>query len=120
MCVQSSIAKRAVRHRVRVRYSSSSSSRRSVMARRGHHRTAVAAARFRRVPRALVLGGTGPIGLATARRLLAAGWDVALPGRDAARMPAELAAAGARFVAADRGDAGDLAVALGGGADLLV
>src|SRR3954451_23604553 len=90
------------------------------MARRGHHRTAFAAARFRRVPRALVLGGTGPIGLATARRLLAAGWDVDLTRRDAARVPAELAAAGARFVAADRGDAGDLAVALGGGADLLV
>src|SRR3954451_23629620 len=90
------------------------------MARRGHHRTAVAAARFRRVPRALVLGGTGPIGLATARRLLVAGWGVDLTGRDAARMPGELAAAGARFIVADRRDAGDLAVALGGGADLLV
>jgi nucleoside-diphosphate-sugar epimerase len=71
------------------------------------------------VPRALVLGGTGQIGLATARRLLVAGWDVDLTGRDPTRMPNELAAAGARFVAADRGDAGELAAAVGSGADLL-
>ena len=70
--------------------------------------------------RALVLGGTGQIGLATARRLLAAGWDVDLTGRDGARMPADAATAGARFVAADRADSGQLAAALGAGADLLL
>jgi nucleoside-diphosphate-sugar epimerase len=67
-----------------------------------------------------VLGGTGSIGRATARRLLAAGWRVDLTGRNADRMPAELADAGARFVAADRGDSDRLRAALGGGADLLV
>ena len=72
------------------------------------------------MPRALVLGGTGQIGLATARRLLAAGWDVDLTGRDAARMPPDVAAAGARFAAADRADEGQLAAALGAGADLLL
>jgi nucleoside-diphosphate-sugar epimerase len=72
------------------------------------------------MPRALVVGGTGAIGRATARRLLAAGWRVDLTGRDRARMPAELAAAGVRFVAADRGDSTQLFAALGDGADLLV
>src|SRR5687768_15792263 len=72
------------------------------------------------MPRALVLGGTGPIGRATARRLVAAGWQVDLAGRNPGRLPAELAAAGARFLTADRGDGAQLRAALGGGADLLV
>lgn len=72
------------------------------------------------MPRALVLGGTGAIGLATARRLLAAGWTVVLTGRERARFPAELAAAGARFEAGDRADEEHLRAAFGGGADLLV
>ena len=72
------------------------------------------------MPRALVLGGTGSIGRAAARRLLAAGWEVDLTGRNEARMPAGLADAGARFVTADRGDSDQLRAALGGGADLLV
>ena len=54
------------------------------------------------MPRALVLGGTGATGRAVAGRLLPAGWDVVLAGRDPARMPARLAEAGARFAAADR------------------
>lgn len=70
------------------------------------------------MPRALVLGGTGQIGRATARRLVAAGWDVDLAGRDPANMPADVP--GARFVAADRRDARQLAAAFGNGADLLV
>jgi nucleoside-diphosphate-sugar epimerase len=49
------------------------------------------------VPRALILGGTGAIGRATAARLLAAGWEVDLTGRDPAHMPASLTAGGARF-----------------------
>jgi nucleoside-diphosphate-sugar epimerase len=72
------------------------------------------------MPRALVLGGTGMIGSATARRLLAAGWDVDLAGRDSSRLPADVAAAGGRFVAAERGDSPQLRAALGDGADLLV
>jgi nucleoside-diphosphate-sugar epimerase len=72
------------------------------------------------MPRALILGGTGMIGRATARRLLAAGWRVDLAGRNPDRLPAEVAAAGGRFVAAERRDAGQLLAALGDGADLLV
>jgi nucleoside-diphosphate-sugar epimerase len=72
------------------------------------------------VSRALVLGGSGLIGRAIAQRMLAAGWQVDVTGRDAARMPAGLAAAGARFVAADRHDQAQLQAAFGDGADLLV
>jgi nucleoside-diphosphate-sugar epimerase len=46
---------------------------------------------------ALILGGTGAIGRATAQRLLAAGWDVEVTGRDPAHLPGALAAAGVRF-----------------------
>lgn len=67
---------------------------------------------------AVILGGGGLIGRAVARRLLAAGWDVTVVGRD--RMPEEVAAAGGRFVAADRNEPGQLAAVVGGGADLLV
>jgi nucleoside-diphosphate-sugar epimerase len=69
-------------------------------------------------PRALIIGGTGMIGRATAKRLLAAGWDVDLTGRNPAHVPADLA--GARFIAADRHDPNQLAAAMGAGADLLV
>ncbi|MFJ8364173.1 NAD-dependent epimerase/dehydratase family protein [Streptomyces sp. NPDC093984] len=70
--------------------------------------------------RALILGGTGLIGRAAALRLLAAGWQVDLTGRNPAHMPSELAAAGARFVAPDRSDDSRLHAALGGSTDLLV
>ena len=53
-------------------------------------------------------------------RLLAAGWQVDLTGRNPAHMPAEIAAAGGRFIAAERDDSDQLFAALGGGADLLV
>src|SRR5262245_27775486 len=69
------------------------------------------------MPRALVLGGTGQVGRAIARRLLAAGWEVDLTGRDPAKMPADLTAG---FVQGDRRDPDHLLTALGGGADLLV
>ncbi|MGI9007500.1 MAG: NAD-dependent epimerase/dehydratase family protein [Streptosporangiaceae bacterium] len=74
------------------------------------------------MPRALVLGGTGATGRAIARRLRPAGWDVVLAGRDPGRMPADLAAAGTRFVAADRSDLGTPAepAGLAGQTDLLV
>lgn len=72
------------------------------------------------MPRALILGGTGQIGRATAVRLLAAGWEVDLTGRDPTHMPAEIAAAGGTFVTADRHDPEQMVVAMGDGADLLV
>jgi nucleoside-diphosphate-sugar epimerase len=68
------------------------------------------------VPRALVLGGTGQVGTAVARRLCAAGWDVDLTGRNRPRVDVE----GARFLRSDRSDPGDLRTAIGDGADLLV
>ncbi|UUV34706.1 NAD-dependent epimerase/dehydratase family protein [Amycolatopsis roodepoortensis] len=70
--------------------------------------------------RAVVLGGTGLIGRAISRRLLAGGWDVVVVGRDSTRMPADVTVAGGRFVAADRAEPGGLAAALGAGADLVV
>ncbi|OXM54896.1 NAD-dependent epimerase/dehydratase family protein [Amycolatopsis alba] len=72
------------------------------------------------MPRAVILGGTGLIGRAAARRLLAAGWDVVAVGRDRSRMPEDVAAAGGRFVAGDRTVDGELVAAVGEGADLLV
>jgi len=72
------------------------------------------------MPRALIIGGTGQIGRATAARLLGAGWRIDLTGRDPVHMPPEIAAAGGSFVAVDRDDSGQLLSALGEGADLLV
>ena len=72
------------------------------------------------MPRALILGGTGAIGGATARRLLAAGWQVDLTGRDPAHLAPDIAAAGGRFITADRGDDEQLEAAFGSGADLLL
>ena len=70
--------------------------------------------------RAVIVGGTGAIGRAAARRLLAAGWSVELTGRDPARMPPDIAASGGRFTAAGRGDQEQLQAVFGPGADLLV
>jgi nucleoside-diphosphate-sugar epimerase len=72
------------------------------------------------VPRALILGGTGLVGRAIARRLLAEGWQVDLIGRNHANMPTDVAEAGGRFQSADRRDGERLLSALGSGADLLV
>ena len=74
----------------------------------------------RPVARALIVGGTGLIGRATARRLLAAGWQVDVTGRDRGRLPADLARTGARFFRVDRQAPEQLAAVLDGGADLLV
>ncbi|WP_240643835.1 NAD-dependent epimerase/dehydratase family protein [Antribacter gilvus] len=70
--------------------------------------------------RAVILGGTGLVGRAVARRLLRAGWRVDLTGRDVARIPADLAASGAVFHTAERSDDAATARLLGDGADLLV
>jgi nucleoside-diphosphate-sugar epimerase len=69
--------------------------------------------------RALIIGGTGLIGTAVAKRLLAAGWQVDLTGRDVAHVPASLTQAGARFIAAERSDVPAMRAALGKGADLI-
>jgi nucleoside-diphosphate-sugar epimerase len=70
--------------------------------------------------RAVILGGTGLVGRAVARRLVAAGWRVDLTGRDPSRLPADLAAAGVRHHLADRSDASATNKIVGRGADLLV
>ena len=72
------------------------------------------------VRRALVVGGTGLVGRAAARRLLASGWDVDVTGRDPARLRSDVAAAGGRFRPVDRQDGGQLRAAVGDGVDLLV
>jgi nucleoside-diphosphate-sugar epimerase len=72
------------------------------------------------VPRAVILGGTGAIGRATTRRLLAAGWSVDYAGRDPSRAVAGLDDAGARFVTFEADDPDALAAVIGAGADLLV
>jgi nucleoside-diphosphate-sugar epimerase len=72
------------------------------------------------MPRALILGGTGQIGRATAQRLLSAGWHVDLTGRDPAHLPTDLATAGATFLPTHRDNPDHLANALGTGTDLLV
>jgi nucleoside-diphosphate-sugar epimerase len=70
--------------------------------------------------RALILGGTGLIGRATARRLARSGWQVDVTGRDPAHVPADLTAAGVRFTAMERDDEAALRSTLGDDADLLV
>ncbi|GAA1679857.1 hypothetical protein GCM10009830_28630 [Glycomyces endophyticus] len=70
--------------------------------------------------RAIVLGGTGAVGGATAMRLAAAGWQVDVTGRDPSLMPQALSSAGARFHRLDRGDARGVEALVGDGADLVV
>ncbi|KRA25208.1 nucleoside-diphosphate sugar epimerase [Microbacterium sp. Root61] len=70
--------------------------------------------------RAVILGGTGAIGGATAMRLRSAGWDVDVTGRDVASVPAELIAAGVRFHTIERADVLGIGGLAGTGVDLLV
>ena len=72
------------------------------------------------MPRALILGGTGMIGRATAARLLAAGWEVDVTGRDPSHVPAAFEGEGATFLTASRDSPSEMAAAIGDGADLLV
>lgn len=67
------------------------------------------------MPSALLLGGTGQIGLAVAARLAREGWAVRL----ASRNPPPVAGPW-RHVVADRDEEGAVARALGAGADLLL
>jgi nucleoside-diphosphate-sugar epimerase len=72
------------------------------------------------MPRALILGGTGMIGRATAFRLRADGWDVDVTGRDINQMPSDLLSQGVTFLLANRDNTSELSAAMGEGADLLV
>jgi len=68
---------------------------------------------------ALILGGSGQIGQATARNLLADGWSLRLAQRHAARLPDDLAAR-VELVAMDRAHPGAVASAVAGGVDALI
>lgn len=70
--------------------------------------------------RALVIGGTGLLGRAVARRLVVAGWQVDVVGRDVHRLPPDLREQGVRFLAADRNIPIEIGRAFGVGADLLL
>jgi nucleoside-diphosphate-sugar epimerase len=72
------------------------------------------------MPTALILGGTGTIGRAAAKRLVASGWSVRVVGRDPSHFPADLASAGATFVATDAREAERMPRLVGDGGDLLV
>jgi nucleoside-diphosphate-sugar epimerase len=72
------------------------------------------------MPRALILGGTGMIGRATALRLRAADWQVDVTGRDVAHVPEELLRRGVTFLRANRDVPSELSAAMGDGADLMV
>jgi nucleoside-diphosphate-sugar epimerase len=68
---------------------------------------------------ALIIGGSGQIGQATARSLLDHGWAVRLAQRHGARVPGDLAAR-VETVTLDREEPGAVARAVGGGADALI
>ncbi|HEY3887063.1 MAG TPA: NAD-dependent epimerase/dehydratase family protein [Caulobacteraceae bacterium] len=68
---------------------------------------------------AFIIGGTGQIGRATARNLLAKGWRVRLAQRSDAGLPADLAGR-VDLVELDRDQPGALAAGLAGGADAVI
>ena len=70
--------------------------------------------------RAVILGGAGAIGGATAARLADAGWRVDVTGRSPEHMPHELRDAGIRFHRIDRFDTAAIERLIGTGAELLV
>jgi nucleoside-diphosphate-sugar epimerase len=69
---------------------------------------------------AFILGGTGQIGRAVAADLLDAGWRVTVSHRGGRAVPRGLVARGAGVVVLDRDRPGDLARALGDGADAVI
>lgn len=70
--------------------------------------------------RAIILGGTGAIGTATAGVLVDNGWQVEVTGRDVGHMPQTLREQGVEFHALDRQDTAGFGQLIGTGADLLV
>jgi nucleoside-diphosphate-sugar epimerase len=71
------------------------------------------------VPRAVLIGGTGMIGRAAARALVADGWEVVAVSR-AGTLPDGLAELGVEAAVADREDDAQLRAALGAGADVVL
>jgi nucleoside-diphosphate-sugar epimerase len=71
---------------------------------------------------ALIIGGSGQIGQAAARRLLAGGWAVTTAQQHPENLPADLTARGVRALALDRQATGALAalVAAAGGFDAVI
>ena len=69
---------------------------------------------------AVIIGGSGTIGRAVARRLLDDGWGLHLLGRDPAHLPADLRRPDVRFSRVDRADPAALARTLAGGSELLL
>ena len=73
------------------------------------------------MPSAVILGGTGAVGSAIARRLARHGWRVAVTGRNPQRMPTDLTELGVRFTSCERADVAGLRSLVGlGGHELLV
>jgi nucleoside-diphosphate-sugar epimerase len=70
--------------------------------------------------RALIVGGSGQIGRAAARRLLQDGWSVTAAQKRPGRLPADLIEAGAIPVTLDREAPGALASAVARGFDALI
>jgi nucleoside-diphosphate-sugar epimerase len=71
------------------------------------------------VARAVLVGGTGMIGRAAARALVADGWEVVAVSRTGA-LPEGLAELGVEAAVADRADDAQLRAAIGSGADVLL
>src|SRR5690242_19658275 len=69
---------------------------------------------------ALIIGGSGQIGRATAARLLADGWDIACAQKRPERVPAALIEAGAVALPLDRSEPGALAAAARAGFDAVI
>ncbi len=67
--------------------------------------------------KAFLLGGTGQVGQAAARHLLAAGWEIVLASRGERPVPEDLDAG---HVVLDRHDSDALSTAVGDGVDVLV
>ena len=67
------------------------------------------------MPRAVIVGGAGQIGLATARRLLDEAWDVTIVSRRATALPG-----GCRHAEIDARDAGGLRAVIGTDTDVLL
>ena len=72
------------------------------------------------MPHAFILGGNGQIGLATASRMLEAGWSVTLAHRARRGVSLDPVPGGADVVSVDREERSALARALGSGADVLI
>jgi nucleoside-diphosphate-sugar epimerase len=71
-------------------------------------------------PRAVILGGTGLLGAATARRLRRSGWQVVVTGRHREHLPSDLTALGVAFAPVERHDLPALYALVGDGPQLLV